>query len=121
MFVDLSRPYISLSLTSGRFAIADWAAAARAPRLDLRLYAVTDPGCDARRGRTRAQAAAAALAGGATLLQLREKDADGTAFVDAARELVDLAAPHRVRAAKALLPEERKTPNSNGLDCVCGM
>jgi thiamine monophosphate synthase len=81
-----------------RFAIADWAAAARAPRLDLRLYAVTDPGCDARCGRSRADAAAAALAGGVTLLQLHEKAADGAAFLAAARELVALAAPHGARA-----------------------
>jgi len=81
-----------------RFAIADWAAAARAPRLDLRLYAVTDPGCDARCGRSRADAAAAALAGGATLLQLREKAANGAAFLAAARELVALAALHGARA-----------------------
>ncbi|KAK9842361.1 hypothetical protein WJX81_008532 [Elliptochloris bilobata] len=73
------------------FQIHDWAAAARAPRLDLRCYAVTDPGCNARAGRSSAAAAAAALAGGATLLQAREKDADGGDFLAAARELIALA------------------------------
>ena len=52
---------------------------------DLRVYAVTDPGCNARAGRTMVEAVAAAVAGGATLVQVREKDAATGAFVAAAR------------------------------------
>lgn len=52
---------------------------------DLRLYVVTDPGCNARAGRSLAAAVAAAVAGGATIVQVREKDAAGGDFVAAAR------------------------------------
>jgi hydroxymethylpyrimidine kinase/phosphomethylpyrimidine kinase/thiamine-phosphate diphosphorylase len=52
---------------------------------DLRLYAVTDPGCNERMGRTMVEAVAAAVAGGATIVQVREKDAAGGDFVAAAR------------------------------------
>lgn len=63
------------------------AAARHAPNaIDLRLYAVTDPGCNARAGRSLLDAVAAAVAGGATVVQVREKDAPTGAFVAAARE-----------------------------------
>jgi hydroxymethylpyrimidine kinase/phosphomethylpyrimidine kinase/thiamine-phosphate diphosphorylase len=52
---------------------------------DLRVYAVTDPGLDARQGRTVAQSVAQAVAGGATIVQVRQKDCDGGAFLAAVR------------------------------------
>ncbi len=56
---------------------------------DLRLYAVTDPGMNAKHGRTLEAAVEAAIAGGATLVQLREKDAGTADFVAAARRVMD--------------------------------
>ncbi|EFN53733.1 hypothetical protein CHLNCDRAFT_58425 [Chlorella variabilis] len=73
------------------------AAAARGTRIpntcDLRVYAVTDPACNAQHGRTnagewqagrgrRSEAVQLALDGGATVVQLREKDAEGGAFLE---------------------------------------
>ncbi|GBF95200.1 phosphomethylpyrimidine kinase [Raphidocelis subcapitata] len=52
---------------------------------DLRLYVVTDPDCNARAGRGLADAVADAVAGGATIVQVREKGADGGDFLSAAR------------------------------------
>ena len=46
---------------------------------DLRAYVVTDPGCNAKWGRSNAEAVRAAVAGGAPIVQVREKDADGGA------------------------------------------
>lgn len=89
------------------FRVADWrseleaAAAATAaaadsavppapspPRLpnpvDLRLYAVTDPALIEAVGLDVAAAVEAAVAGGATVVQLREKTADGGAFAERA-------------------------------------
>lgn len=45
--------------------------------MDLRAYVVTDPGCNASWGRTNAESVRAAVAGGATIVQIREKEADG--------------------------------------------
>jgi hydroxymethylpyrimidine kinase/phosphomethylpyrimidine kinase/thiamine-phosphate diphosphorylase len=52
---------------------------------DLRVYAVTNPGLDARQGRTVAQSVAQAVAGGATIVQVRQKDCDGGVFLAAVR------------------------------------
>lgn len=45
--------------------------------MDLRAYVVTDPGCNANWGRSNADAVRKAVAGGATIVQIREKGADG--------------------------------------------
>jgi hydroxymethylpyrimidine kinase/phosphomethylpyrimidine kinase/thiamine-phosphate diphosphorylase len=52
---------------------------------DLRVYAVTDPGLDERQGRTVAQSVALAVAGGATIVQIRQKHCDGGKFLAAVR------------------------------------
>ncbi|KAF8066297.1 TH1 [Scenedesmus sp. PABB004] len=73
------------------------AAALAGPRrpngADLRAYVVTDPACNARAGRTLLDAVAAAVAGGATVVQLREKEIDGGDFVEAARAAIKLCRP----------------------------
>jgi thiamine-phosphate diphosphorylase len=56
--------------------------------LDLRLYVITDRSF---RGRTHEEVARAAVAGGATALQLRDKRATGRELVLRARRLRDLA------------------------------
>ena len=64
-----------------RFELAAWSDEGRSRRapVDLRAYVVTDPGCNASWGRSNADAVRAAVAGGATIVQVREKDADGGA------------------------------------------
>lgn len=56
--------------------------------LDLRVYVITDRGF---RGRTHEEVAQAALDGGATILQLRDKRATGRELVEWARRLCRLA------------------------------
>ena len=83
-----------------RFEQTYWAQPAgplQKPVLDYRLYAVTDPGCNARCGRSNVQAVQLAVQGGATLIQLREKSADGGLFVQEALALMDLLQPTGVR------------------------
>jgi len=81
-----------------RFETSDWGHQRatldlQKPSLDLRLYAVTDPACNARCHRSNAEAVRQAVEGGVTLVQLREKSADGAAFVHEARQLVDVTRP----------------------------
>lgn len=66
------------------------AAAAHAPKptLDLGVYVITDAKLNAKHGRSLRQAVEAAIAGGATIIQLREKNIDSRPFVEAARECV---------------------------------
>ncbi|XP_073225111.1 thiamine biosynthetic bifunctional enzyme TH1, chloroplastic isoform X2 [Cicer arietinum] len=52
---------------------------------DLFLYAVTDSRMNRKWGRSIAEAVKAAVEGGATIVQLREKDAETKDFVDAAK------------------------------------
>ncbi|XP_027336561.1 thiamine biosynthetic bifunctional enzyme TH1, chloroplastic [Abrus precatorius] len=52
---------------------------------DLLLYAVTDSGMNRKWGRSIAEAVKAAVEGGATIVQLREKDAETRDFLDAAK------------------------------------
>lgn len=61
------------------------------PRLDPTLYLVTDPGLA--RGRALAQVIAQAVRGGVTLVQLRDKEADGGALLAQAQELRSLLDP----------------------------
>jgi len=58
--------------------------------VDLRVYVVTDPGCNAKAGRSLMQAVEGAVAGGATVVQLREKDIDGGDFLKEARAIVEV-------------------------------
>jgi thiamine-phosphate pyrophosphorylase len=53
--------------------------------VDLRLYAILDP--SRMRGRNPVELVAAAVAGGCTLVQYRDKDAEGRALVETARAL----------------------------------
>jgi hypothetical protein len=55
--------------------------------LDLRVYGVTDPGCNKSTGRTLVEAVTAAIAGGATVIQIREKNLTSREFVDLARQV----------------------------------
>ena len=61
------------------------------PALDYRLYAVTDPACNARCQRSNAEAVRQAIKGGVTLVQLREKEADGGAFIREAEQVMQVA------------------------------
>jgi hydroxymethylpyrimidine kinase / phosphomethylpyrimidine kinase / thiamine-phosphate diphosphorylase len=72
------------------------------PNLDLRVYAVTDPALDAAAGRTTADAAAAASAGGATIIQIRDKSGDPATLVSDAT-----AAVAAVAGRAALLVNDR--------------
>jgi thiamine-phosphate pyrophosphorylase len=63
-------------------------------RFDPTLYLVTDP--ELARGRALTDVVAAAVRGGVTLVQLRDKNADGRALLEAARALKTLLDPHRV-------------------------
>ncbi|DBB00982.1 TPA: hypothetical protein ACH3X1_000888 [Trebouxia sp. C0004] len=63
------------------------------PSLDFRLYAVTDPACNAKCQRSNAEAVRQAVKGGVTLVQLREKSADGGAFVHEAQQLMEITRP----------------------------
>ena len=57
----------------------------RSPRLDPTLYLVTDPHLGG--GRALLEIVAAAVAGGVTLVQLRDKEAEGRALLEQARAL----------------------------------
>ena len=79
-----------------RFESNNWAQQAppldlHKPALDYRLYAVTDPACNARCQRSNAEAVRQAIKGGVTLVQLREKDADGGAFIKEAKQVMEVA------------------------------
>lgn len=63
---------------------------------DLFLYAVTDSGMNKKWGRSITEAVKAALEGGATIIQLREKDADTRAFLEAAKACLEICHPHGV-------------------------
>jgi len=58
--------------------------------LDLSLYVVTDRGLA--RGRSHREVAEAAIAGGATVIQLRDKTAEARALFEAGREIRELSA-----------------------------
>lgn len=64
------------------------------PMFDLGVYLVTDRGCCA--GRDLLDVVEAAVAGGVSMVQLREKRACTREFVALARELVRRLRPHRV-------------------------
>jgi thiamine-phosphate pyrophosphorylase len=63
-------------------------------RFDPTLYLVTDP--DLARGRVLAEVVAAAVSGGVTLVQLRDKQADGRVLLETARALKAMLDPQGV-------------------------
>ncbi|KAL5856965.1 hypothetical protein ACOSQ3_004423 [Xanthoceras sorbifolium] len=63
---------------------------------DLFLYAVTDPGMNKKWGRSITDAVKAAIEGGATIVQLREKDADTGDFLEAAKACTEICLLHGV-------------------------
>ena len=79
-----------------RYATADWSEVSAAANMDLRLYAVTDAGQNERCGRSNAEVIAAAIQGGATFIQLREKDAPGGVMLREAQAALDVCRSHGV-------------------------
>ncbi|KAL7157321.1 hypothetical protein ABFS83_02G070100 [Erythranthe nasuta] len=63
---------------------------------DLLLYAVTDSRMNKKWGRSMSDAVKAAIEGGATIIQLREKDSDTGDFLKAAKTCVEICRPHGV-------------------------
>ncbi|TXG53725.1 hypothetical protein EZV62_018981 [Acer yangbiense] len=63
---------------------------------DLFLYAVTDPRMNKKWGHSITNAVKAAIEGGATIVQLREKDADTGSFLEAAQACIEICRRHRV-------------------------
>ncbi|GMH40121.1 hypothetical protein BSKO_08025 [Bryopsis sp. KO-2023] len=57
----------------------------------LKVYAVTDPDCNARMGRSLAEAVREAIDGGATMVQIREKTASTREFTEAVRGVMKIA------------------------------
>eukprot|EP00873_Tetraselmis_striata_P014891 jgi/Tetstr1/435155/TSEL_002612.t1 len=78
------------------FATADWALMDNRSAVDYSVYAVTDRACNAAAGRSAVEAAAAAIDGGATVIQLREKDIGGGEFSELARRVIAIARPRGV-------------------------
>ena len=70
--------------------------------MDLRLYAVTDKGQNARCGRSNAAVIEAAIRGGATFIQLREKDAPGGAMLAEAQASLAVCRKHGVGSGQPL-------------------
>lgn len=73
--------------------IADWTATMmnRIPnKLDLSLYTVTDEKCNAKWGRDSIEAVAAVIEGGATVVQLREKDMNTDQLVRLSSQLLQI-------------------------------
>ena len=86
-----------MKLLPCRFATSSYG---RPPKqFDLRLYGVTDPGCNNKWGRSNAEAVGQAILGGMTLVQLREKLADGGHFLREARAVIEVAHQHGVSGA----------------------
>ncbi|KAJ1419985.1 Thiamine phosphate synthase/TenI [Sesbania bispinosa] len=63
---------------------------------DLLLYAVTDSGMNKKWGRSIAEAVKAAVEGGATVVQLREKEAETRDFIDAAKVCLNICRSYGV-------------------------
>ena len=64
----------------------------RLNRIDLSVYAVTDSKLNKKWGRSATEAVAAAIAGGATVIQLREKDVSSAEFLATALAVKELTA-----------------------------
>ncbi len=79
-----------------RYATADWSESSAAADMDLRLYAVTDAGQNDRCQRSNAEVIEAAIQGGATFIQLREKDAPGGIMLREAQASLQVCQRHGV-------------------------
>jgi thiamine-phosphate pyrophosphorylase len=84
-------------------------------RFDPTLYLVTDP--DLARGRELAEVAAAAVRGGVTLVQLRDKGGDGRALLEAARALKAVLDP---RGVPLLVNDRADIAYAAGAGCHVG-
>ncbi|KAI3675924.1 hypothetical protein L1987_85520 [Smallanthus sonchifolius] len=63
---------------------------------DLFLYAVTDSGMNKKWGHSITDAVKAAIEGGATIVQLREKDAETGEFLEAAKACLEICQAHNI-------------------------
>ncbi|KAD3336339.1 hypothetical protein E3N88_31858 [Mikania micrantha] len=63
---------------------------------DLFLYAVTDSGMNKKWGHSITDAVKAAIEGGATIVQLREKDAETGEFLEAAKACLEICRSHNI-------------------------
>ncbi|MQL71168.1 hypothetical protein Taro_003442 [Colocasia esculenta] len=63
---------------------------------DLLLYAITDPRMNKRWGRSITDAVKSAIEGGATMIQLREKDAETRDFIEAATACMEICRSYGV-------------------------
>ncbi|MFS7985961.1 putative transferase [Helianthus anomalus] len=63
---------------------------------DLFLYAVTDSGMNKKWGHSITDAVKAAIEGGATIVQLREKDAETGEFLEAAKSCLEICHAHNI-------------------------
>ncbi|XP_076903411.1 thiamine biosynthetic bifunctional enzyme TH1, chloroplastic-like [Bidens hawaiensis] len=63
---------------------------------DLFLYAVTDSGMNKRWGHSITDAVKSAIEGGATIVQLREKDAETGEFLEAAKACLEICHSHNI-------------------------
>jgi Thiamine monophosphate synthase len=98
-----------MSVPANRFEITDWAAGAyqdqghlQGPALDLRVYAVTDAAYIVRSGYSMSEAVGLVIQGGATMVQLREKDLDGGPFLANALKVVQIARPSQVSSFRQI-------------------
>ena len=84
-------------------------------RLDPTLYLVTDP--ELARGRKLTDVVAAAVRGGVTLVQLRDKHAEGRALLETARALKAVLDPHGV---PLLVNDRADVAHAAGAGCHVG-
>ncbi|XP_078156482.1 thiamine biosynthesis protein [Carex rostrata] len=63
---------------------------------DLFLYAVTDSGMNGKWGRSMTDAVKAAIKGGATIIQLREKEMKTQEFIQTAKACMEVCQPHKI-------------------------
>ncbi|KAJ3671602.1 hypothetical protein LUZ60_007681 [Juncus effusus] len=63
---------------------------------DLFLYAVTDSGMNRKWGRSMTDTVKAAVRGGATIVQLREKEAETREFIETAVACIEICRPHKI-------------------------
>ena len=82
--------------TPCRYATADWLETSTAADMDLRLYAVTNAGQNETCHRSNAEVIEAAIQGGATFIQLREKDAPGGIMLQEAQAALEVCRRHGV-------------------------
>ncbi|KFM23831.1 Thiamine-phosphate synthase [Auxenochlorella protothecoides] len=107
------------------WATADWAADLAAagvpmpPRVpnaaDLRLYAITDPALNERAARSLIDAVRLAIDGGATLVQVRDKNSPARAFAAAAAEALEHA---RARGVPLVINDRLDVALAIGADGV---